>query len=145
MHRLIKTIKPLTDQMYLWTGTSLEEYWNELINDYLNDDVVDKILKGTLTKFDIAHIEEELTTDAECGALWNYVHIDKTINLAKELEHTKKILLNAKDCWEKDDKLEDILTSYCYYKIGKYEIYSFQIDSTRAYKNTNTFKITDKS
>lgn len=42
---------------------------------------------------------------------------------------------------EKENKLEDIIRSYCYYKIGKYEVYSFQIDEIESYKHLTKYNI----
>lgn len=144
---LLKTIKPLTSEMYHYSDVSLEKYWGGLLEDIFDEDISDKMLNGTLTADDIDNIEEQLIFcaeyDIEQGAPWNYVSIDKKINLNEEIEHTKNILLDESNSWVKGDKLEDIIRTYCYYKIGQYEVYSFQIDATNAYKHLTKFTVAD--
>lgn len=109
VHPLLKTIKPLTNEMFHCYGPTLEIYWDYIINgDSENDipspiehNIINKILKGTLTSSDIKYIEEELIADVECGAVWNYVRIAKQINIDEEIEKTKRDLLKEQESWKK--------------------------------------------
>lgn len=139
MDELIKSLRIYKPTYYHYSGLTIEEYWKSMNYEELNglsdiDPLMNAILNGTLTQQQINDLEEDMITDAECGALWNYVKIAKIINLENEIEVIKKELLEDKESWDEGDKLEDIISAYCYYKIGKYQVFSFQIDSTCAYK-----------
>lgn len=83
MNELLRTITPLTNEMYHFSGTSLQQYYDKFLQDdeYVlglePHEIAEKLLNGTLTQEQLKEIEENLVADAECGALWNYVHIAK--------------------------------------------------------------------
>jgi len=108
------------------------------------DDFTDKLLSGTMSRRDLKQLTEIEIGQAECGAMWNHFRIAKKIDLQNELSICRRALLEKIDNWEPEDLdryklqgdvvLDDILSAYSYFRLGQYEIFSFQIDSTTTYK-----------
>ncbi len=127
---LSSTIIIYQPNYYHYSGRSIEEFWRT----WKGNLYCQQLLDGTLTETELDSLTEDLLCDAECGALWNYVEIGKSINLDASLKKATNVLETEDYSWEPDDKIEDIISVYCYYKLGKYEVFSLQLDSTECYK-----------
>lgn len=129
---LVNTLVIYKPVYYHFSGQTLQEYWTEMTDNA--DMNVHGLLDGTASTKDLQAIVEEMKTHAESAALWNYVAIAPSIVVKDEIAHITNMLLVDKDDWDKGDRIDDIVSTYCHYRIGKYDVFSFQNDSTSAYK-----------
>lgn len=131
---------------YHFYGISIDEYWKDddifyYPNSTYNITITPKqFLDGTLTIEELEIMEENLICSAECGSLFNFVSIKPKINLEEELNKIRIIMEEYKneegDPWELENhNIDDVISPYCYYKIGKYEVFSLQLDCSDVYIN----------
>jgi hypothetical protein len=135
---LVDSIDNFTPSGYHYSGGSLKEFWGgEFDTNYGLEasSMLTLLLDGSASPAQLAEIAEDLTADAECGAVWNYVRVAKTIDVGAEVDVVKALLLEDRNSWEDpNDSVDRIASTYMHYKIGAYEVFSFQIDSTEVGK-----------
>jgi hypothetical protein len=138
LKELVDSIDNFTPSGYHYCGDTLKEFWAvELANDYglESSSMLTLLLDGSAKPAQLAEIAEELTAHAECGAVWNYVRVAKTVDVGVEVGVVKALLLEDRNEWEDpNDSVDRIASTYMHYKIGAYEVFSFQIDSTEVGK-----------
>lgn len=132
---LVESIVILKPNYYHFSGQSIEDYWrNNLSDDWLYIECIQSLIDGRMMPSqELRALEDKMMEDAECGALWNYVHISPEIDLETEISKVKALLLEDGDL--EGHKVDDIASAYCYYTLGKMQVFSFQIDCPSAYTN----------
>lgn len=156
MSTLVNSIVILKPIYYHYSGFSIEKFWHSDCGWSICADIVQGLLDGTLSDEQLREMEDEMICDAECEALWNYVHIAPIINLETEISKVNALLLeDITDIFKPTHKtqwrhvplvdprdlfkchyrhnIDDVISAYCYYIIGAYQIFSFQIDDVSSY------------